>query len=274
MMVDGHLAEKDLKVDPSIGWTSSFASMRSEILAALPTDRFAEFRAGYDHDPEKHRRALPFLIFRHPSPEMPRPTPEDEARLLQTVSPARPANCSTPWRDEQERSSGSSNLDSSGILQPHASTGRTAKNWMSSPPTRLDPRQRERLENLPRDRMYNELRRLYYQDRFRRMSGDPGKRPFPGPPPGRRRPIPTPVEGHGSARSRDARSVTTIARTATRQSTTGAGRPRLTGTISSPPGPKRCRSRLRPHLVAATSQDRQSGGQIIGPRCTKFEQHR
>jgi hypothetical protein len=45
----------------------------------------------------------------------------------------------------------------------------------------VDPARRDYLENLPRDRMLSELRRMYFMDRFR---GKGGERPFGKRPPG------------------------------------------------------------------------------------------
>jgi hypothetical protein len=184
MMVGGRLAEKDLQALRE--WLDDFIRHNEDqILAALPRDQLTRFLD--DYDPDKHRRALPFLIIRHPSPDMPRPTPEDEARLQSLVS-REARELLDSLDDDQERSR---------VLQTWIRAA-----WFSRmrPPIdrkdldafaaqQLDPQQREWLENLPRERMYHELRRIYSQDQFRQMTGDKGPRPpwsGGGPPPGSR----------------------------------------------------------------------------------------
>jgi hypothetical protein len=181
MLVRGHLKEDDLQAIRK--WLDEFVlEHEDEILAALPKDRFGPFIEAYNS--KRDRRNLPFVMFRPNLPNIPLPTAEDEQRLEQLISPEARKSLSSLGSDEKR----------SQVLQ---SWIRAA--WFRPPPVdrkeldefaakTLDQENRERLENYPRDRMYRELRGLYYKERFRQMAAENGGWQFPGPPPSSHQP--------------------------------------------------------------------------------------
>jgi hypothetical protein len=165
------LSREDLNVINQ--WLDQFIDHHiKEILAALPDNRFDEIKLRYD--PDKHRRRLAFILFRLESPNLPRPTREDEQRLQEALSP----------EAQKVLKNGTSEEEVSQMLG-HWIRGATffrvtysfSREELDKFVATIDANQRERLESLPRDQMYRELNWMYFGHWYRESFGDP----MPGP---------------------------------------------------------------------------------------------
>jgi hypothetical protein len=165
------LRREDLKV---IGqWLDQFVDdHEKEILEALP-DRFDEFKR--DYDPVKHRRQLTFILFRLDDPDLPRPTREDEQRLQQAFSSdAREFLKQAASDDELSRVLANWIRAASGSRMRFAFSHEELDSFVAQ----MDAGERERLENLPRDRMYRELAGKYFMHWYWKTFG--GSMHWPG----------------------------------------------------------------------------------------------
>ena len=161
-------------------WVDDFvAGHAADILAALPDDnpRLAELKSAYD--PEKHGQFLRFLVFRSDVPGIPKPDKQDEAGLRKLLSQeARGFLDKAPSDDDRSR-----------IIQHWTGAAFAPRLPPISPEEMeqfvgsLTDGERARLESLPRDRMYRDLRMMYFQKKW----GEYGKRKPSG---GRRGPGP------------------------------------------------------------------------------------
>ena len=182
MMVDGSLSQDDKQVIQR--WLDEFAARHEEeILAAMADDRFREKMK--ELDPEKRRLILSGVIWR-PGNEMPRPTAEDRLQLSESLS-----------REAREMLARASNDEERDRVLNNWIRAATFSRMWKQPSAeeleefaknRLSPPQRDYLESLPRDRMFDELRKMYYRDRIppdRRFGSGMrrGRGPGPGPPP-------------------------------------------------------------------------------------------
>lgn len=173
------LTREDLNVINQ--WLDQFIDDHiKEIVAALPEGRFDEIKKSYD--PDKHRRRLAFILFRLESPNLPRPSREDEQRLQESLS-QEARNALKNAADDEERS----------LMLGHWIRGADfvrkpfffSRDELEKFVTTLDASQRERLENLPRDRMHWEVQGMYFRQWYSKSFGDPmggpsGRRGGPG----------------------------------------------------------------------------------------------
>jgi hypothetical protein len=196
MAVGFFLSPKDLSVIQE--WCDKFIDDHAqEVLDQIPADVFKNMtgRAMGPYVPERDR---PFVasLYMIPVPEsvnMPRPSREDELRLQSRIS-KEAQEILARAKDDKERSAIIQNWTWAAVRS------RTRVNPSSDELDKfaqtLDEKERFRLENLPREWMYRELRWMYGQKRF---GGDPGRlgrgggkvrrwgegpRDGPGPPPG------------------------------------------------------------------------------------------
>ncbi|MHB0956420.1 MAG: hypothetical protein ACYC0X_10555 [Pirellulaceae bacterium] len=179
MMASGFmLSPHDLSVVHD--WFDQFIDDHaSEILDALPDEMFGKLKKEYK--PERDRAVLRRLYFGPGAPNLPRPTPQDEAQLQTRVS-KEAANMLAKVTAE-ERTQIIQRWTGAAVFSRMRSNPSTeelqafqeSKEFQDS----LSPSERSRLEGLPPDRLYRELRHLYSLNRF-------GGAPDRGPPWGRR----------------------------------------------------------------------------------------
>ncbi len=136
-------------------------------------------------DAERRKIVLSGFIWR-PGNDLPRPTTEDRSRLSESLS-REARDLLTKASDDEERDR---------ILDSWIRAATFSRMWRQPSSEELEkfakkltPEQREHLESLPRERMFEELRKMYYRDRFPdrgRGSGfrRPGRGPGGGPPGG------------------------------------------------------------------------------------------
>jgi hypothetical protein len=181
-----------------------------EILATLPDQPFAKLKKEYD--PARDRNFLRFLYIRGTSPNLPRPSQQDEAQLLTKVSPE--AREVLAKAGEPERTRIIQWWIGAAVLS-RMRTNPTLEELQKFAQESLSDPERFRLESLPRDRMYRELRFLYSQRRFAgdpsrgfpwgrhggdRKPGPEGGPGFEGPPPPQGPGFPSPWEFPGQPR--------------------------------------------------------------------------
>ncbi|MCU0962451.1 MAG: hypothetical protein MUF48_20325 [Pirellulaceae bacterium] len=149
-------------------WFDQFLDEHAQaILATLPDEQYARLKQEYD--PQRDRNLLRFLYFRNPSPELPRPSREDEARLQARVS--KPAQEVLALAGDEERSRVIQRWTGAAALS-RLRTNPSVEELQQFAQESLSDAERFRLESLPRDRMYRELRMLYSQRQF---GGDPAR---------------------------------------------------------------------------------------------------
>lgn len=179
-------------------WCDEFIDNHAqEVLDHIPADVFKGMtgRAKGPYVPERDR---PFVasLYMLPVPEsvnMPRPNREDEVRLQSRIS-KEAREILARAKDDKERSEIIQNWTWAAVrsrMRVNPSTDELDQFAQT-----LDEKERFRLENLPRDRMYRELRWMYGQKRFGGEPGRPGRgggkvrrwgdgpSDGPGPPPG------------------------------------------------------------------------------------------
>jgi hypothetical protein len=189
MLVDGSLSKEDKLVIQ--GWLDEFIEANeAECLAAIKDDGF---RARVmEFDSERRKLMLTGAIWR-PGSEMPRPSAEARERLSQSLSREARALLSKAPDDEARDH----------ILDKWIGAAAFSRMWrqpsyeeLEEFAKQLDDQQREFLEGLPREQMYDELRKMYYRARFpergrgegfRRPGRGPGSGPPVGPPGGEHR---------------------------------------------------------------------------------------
>jgi hypothetical protein len=163
------------------GWFDTFLDAHAqEILATLPDEPFAKFKKEYDV--ERDRVVLGRLYAFSRSPDVPRPSPSEEQQLQTQVS--KDAREVLADADPERRSQIIRWWIGAAVLS-HLGANPSLDELHKFAEESLSEQQRLRLESLPADQMYRELRFLYNQQRF----GDPGRQ-FPwgpggpaGPPP-------------------------------------------------------------------------------------------
>jgi hypothetical protein len=162
-----------------------------EILNALPNDMFGKLKQ--DYNPERDRGFLRRLYLGPGPPNLPRPTQEDEAELRTKVS--KEARDMLAKVSAEERSQVIQRWMGAAVFSRMRTNPSTEE--LQAFQESLTQSERTRLESLPRDRMYRELRYLYSLRRFggapdrgfpwgRRggsgQRGPEGGRGFEGPP--------------------------------------------------------------------------------------------
>lgn len=174
-MVGGGLDPADLKAIRQ--WLDDFVDAHADqILATLPPEWRARVPAADDDEPDRRRAFLRAVFLRGGGPNMPRPSAEDEQRLRASLSRDAVAVLNKAESDE----------DRSRLIQTWIRAADFSRMWahvsveelQQFAQESLDDRERDRLETLPRDQMYRELRWLYNQRRFG-PSGDWSRRKFP-----------------------------------------------------------------------------------------------
>jgi hypothetical protein len=185
MLADGSLSKEDKLVIQR--WLNAFIEANEDkCLEALGDGRFR--KKLMECDSERRKLILSAAIWR-PGSDMPRPSAEDREQLSQSLSrEARDLLSQAP--DDQARNR---------TLDRWIGAATFSRMWrqpsfeqLEEFAKTLDGQQREFLESLPREKMYDELRKLYYRarfpdrgrgDGFRRPGRGHGDRP-PGPPGG------------------------------------------------------------------------------------------
>ncbi len=219
------LTPEDLSVIQE--WCDKFIDDHAqEVLDQIPENVLKDVfrRAKGPYVPERDRSFIASLyMYRGEfSVSMPRPSREDEDRLQSQIS-KEAREILARAKDDQERSAIIQNWTGWALfsrLRVNPSMDELDKFAQT-----LEEKERFRLENLPRDRMYRELRWMYSQKRFEREPGRGGAKgrrwgvwppdgpgpptggfmqgPFPpGPPPGGPPPNGPPPDDHGRNRGR------------------------------------------------------------------------
>jgi hypothetical protein len=173
MMVSGFMiSPRDLSTIHD--WFDKFIDDHApEILASLPDEPFGKLKKEYN--PERDRGFLRRVYLGPGSSNLPRPSKEDQVQLLTKVS--KEARDMLAKVSEEERSQVIQRWTWAAVWS-RMRTNPSPEELQKFAQESLGESERIRLESLPRDRMYRELRFLYGQRRF---GGEPNR----GPPWGR-----------------------------------------------------------------------------------------
>jgi len=162
-------------------WFDQFLDQHAQdILATLPDGPFTELKKNYVAD--RDRVFLGRLYVQSMSPDLPRPSPEEEDALQAKVS--QEARAVLEKAEPHERSRIMRWWIGAAVLSRLRTSPPSLEELHQFAHESLSDSERLRLESLPADQMYRELRFLYSQ---RRSPGDRG-RGFPWGPPGGQRP--------------------------------------------------------------------------------------
>ena len=172
-MAGGNLDPGDLKAIRQ--WLDEFVDAHADqILATLPPERRDRIPADGKMDPGRRLSMLRGIYLRGGGGSLPRPSAADEDRLRARLSRDAAAVLNKAESDE----------DRSRLIDTWIRAADFSRVWahvsveelQEFAQESLDEHERARLESLPREQMYRELRWLYNQRRF----GDAGRRKPPG----------------------------------------------------------------------------------------------
>jgi hypothetical protein len=171
-MVGGGLDPGDLKAIRK--WLDEFVDAHAdEILATIPPEWRERMPPEAEMDPDRRLSMLRGIYLRGGGWALARPSAADEQRLRESLSRDAAAVLNKAENDE----------DRSRLIQTWIRAADFSRMWahvtveelQEFAQESLDERERARLEGLPREQMYRELRWLYTQRRF----PDAGRRKFP-----------------------------------------------------------------------------------------------